>query len=74
MSDCALPAPCDGLEEWIEDRQRAVDSCFKNRSAWSDLDCRVWQHDYNPNVLGQTEARLNLDVQMLSPCSPCAPD
>ena len=47
MSDCVLPAPCDGLEEWIEDRQRAVDSCFKNRSAWSDLDCRVWQHDYS---------------------------
>ena len=47
MSDCALPAPCDGLEEWIEDRQRAVDSCFKKRSAWSDLDCRVWQHDYS---------------------------
>ena len=46
-SYCALPAPCDGLEEWIEDRQRAVDSCFKNRSAWSDLDCRVWQHDYS---------------------------
>ena len=47
MSDCALPAPCDGLEEWIEDRQRAVDSCFKKRSAWSGLDCRVWQHDYS---------------------------
>ena len=39
MSDCALPAPCDELEEWIEDRQRAVDR--------SDLDCRVWQHDYS---------------------------
>ena len=47
MSDCALPAPCDGLEEWIEDRQRAVDSCFNKRSAWSGLDCRVWQHDYS---------------------------
>ena len=46
VSDCALPAPCDELEEWIDDRQRAIDSCFKNRRASSDLDCRVWQHNY----------------------------
>ena len=46
VSDCALPAP-DELEEWMDDRQRAIDSCFKNRSAWSSMDCRVWQHDYS---------------------------